>query len=246
MKEADRQRVIHKKVASMQPHASVVLPTGFQALDEVLAGGWPRGRIVEMFGPSSSGKTTLALQSIAQLQEKGGAAAWIDADHTFDPAYAAALGVAIEVMPVLQPDSAEQALEIASQLAASQGIDLLVIDSAAALVPQLELDYGLGDSGSGLHSRVLASGLRRLSRTALNSDTTVVFTNQTRSKWDPSAGEMETSAGGAPLKLFAGLRVALLPAAGRVRIRILKNKAAGAFQEAVLPWRSGLGFTKSP
>ena len=175
MKEADRQQVIHKKVASMQPQAPVVLPTGFQVLDEVLAGGWPRGRIVEMFGPSSSGKTTLALQSIAHLQEHGGAAAWIDADHTFDPAYAAALGVAIEVMPVLQPDSAEQALEIASRLAASQGIDLLVIDSAAALAPQLELDYGLGESGSGLHSRVLASGLRRLSRTALNSDTELLF-----------------------------------------------------------------------
>jgi recombination protein RecA len=246
MKEADRQHVIHRKVASMQPQASGVLPTGFEALDEVFAGGWPRGRIVEMFGPSSSGKTTLALQTIAHLQKQGGSAVWIDADHTFDPTYAASLGVTIENVPVVQPDSAEQALEIACRLAASQGTDLLVIDSAAALVPHLELEGNLGESGAGLHSRVLASGLRRLSRAAVNSDTAVVFLNQTRSKWDPSGGEMETSAGGAPLKMFAALRIVLQPAAGRLRVRVVKNKASGAFREAVLLWKSGSGFTKSP
>jgi recombination protein RecA len=222
------------------------LSTGFPQLDSVLGGGWPRGRIVEMFGPSSSGKTTLALQTIAHLQEQQGSAAWIDADHTFDPTYAAGLGVSIENVPVAQPDSAEQALEIAHRLAASHAIDLLMLDSAAALVPHLEISANLGESGSGLQSRVLASGLRRLSRTALNSGTVIVFLNQTRSKWDPSAGEIETSAGGAPLKLFAALRIALLPAPGRVRVRVVKNKAAEAFQEAVLPWKSGYGFTKSP
>jgi recombination protein RecA len=246
MKEADRRHVIHRKVAAMQPQASGVLPTGFRTLDDALGGGWPRGRIVEMFGPSSSGKTTLAYQTIAHLQAQGGSAAWIDADHTFDPGYAASLGMVVERVPVAQPDSAEQALEIACRLAASQAIDLLVLDSAAALVPHLELTSSLGESGSGLQSRVLASGLRRLARAATKSETAVVFLNQTRSKWDPSAGETETSAGGAPLKMFAALRIALAPGAGRVRIRVVKNKAAEAFQEAVLLWKSGYGFSKSP
>lgn len=228
--------------------AGPAIATGFAPLDSALGGGGlPRGRIVELFGPSSSGKTTLALQVVARLQKKGSTAGWIDAEHTFDPAYAAALGVAIERLPVAQPESAEQALEIARQLALSGAVDLLVIDSAAALVPRLELEAGIGVSGPGLHGRVLASGLRSLSVTMAKTGTSLVFLNQIRSRMQSSGGEAETSAGGAPLKLYAAVRIALGPGAGkRVRFRVLKNKAAAAFGEGELEWNQGLGFMETP
>jgi recombination protein RecA len=248
MKEQHRQRAIRLKLARMEPRSSPPpLLTGFPELDSVLGGGWPRGRMVELFGPASSGKSTLALQSIASLQQNAGAAAWIDADHTFDPAYASALGVNIERLPVMQPNSAEEAHDMMGRLAASMALDLLVVDSAAALVPRLELETGIGESGSGLHSRVLASGLRRLAAAVAKTDTCILFLNQTRSRWESSAGEIETSAGGAPLKLYAAARLALVPGASRrVCVRVLKNKAAEAFRETDLHWKDGLGFVKSP
>src|SRR5205807_6915200 len=140
-------------------------------------------------GPSSCGKTTLLLQAIARLQDKGLTAAWIDADHTFDPAYAMQLGVLIERLPVAQPDTAEQALEIGRQLAGSGAVDLLVVDSAAALVPRLELEAGIGQGARGLHSRVLASGLRKLAHAAKKTGVAAVFLNQTRSRIEASGGQ---------------------------------------------------------
>ena len=226
--------------------AALLIPTGFASLDRALGGGLPRGRIVELFGPSSSGKSTMALQVVARLQRFGSTAAWIDAEHTFEPSYAAALGVVIDRLPVAQPDSAEQALEIARQLAQSRAVELLVIDSAAALVPSLELETGLGTSGPGLPGRVLASGLRRLSTALARTDTSLLVLNQIRSRMDPSEGEAETSAGGAPLKLHAALRIVLGLGTGRtVRFRVLKNKAAAAFQEGELEWNQGAGFAET-
>jgi recombination protein RecA len=258
VKEEDRQRAIRLKLARMQPAsrlAGTAIATGLAALDLALgsggplgSGGLPRGRIVELFGPSSCGKTTLLLQSIAHLQKNGLTAAWIDADHTFDPAYAARLGVAIERLPVAQPDTSEQALEIARQLAGSGAVDLLVVDSAAALVPQLELEAGIGQDVRSLHSRVLGSGLRKLAQSVAKTDTSVVFLNQTRSsRLEASGGEAETSAGGPPLKLYAAVRIALFPAGGnRICVRVLKNKVADAFAEGELEWREGVGFAESP
>jgi len=223
------------------------MPTGFAVLDSALDGGLPRGAIVELFGPSSSGKTTLALQIVAQAQKNGTTAAWIDAEHVFDAPYASSLGVQVGVMPLAQPGSAEQALEIAYRLAGSGAVDLLVVDSAAALVPRLELEWGIGDGGEGLHSRVMAAGLRKLARVVGKGDSTVVFLNQTRSRKQASGFEDETSAGGPPLKLYASLRLALdLPAGGRVGFRVLKNKAAAAFREGQLRVSRGGEFTESP
>src|ERR1035437_7603378 len=219
MKEADRQRAIRLRLARMDDRrpaggSAPALSTGFPALDTAIgAGGWPRGRIVELFGPSSAGKTTLALQSAAHAQRHRATAAWIDAEHAFDPAYASALGVAIERLPVAQPESAEQALEIAGRLAVSGAVDLLVVDSAAALVPKLELETELGGS-QGLSSRVLASGLRHLARIVARTDTVVVFLNQIRSRRDGAGGESETPAGGPSLKLYAAVRISLAPPVG--------------------------------
>jgi len=252
VKEQDRQRAIRLRLARMETGpsrpGSTAIPTGFAPLDRALgAGGLPRGRIIELFGPSSSGKTTLLLQTIAHLQSTGMAAAWIDADRCYDPAYAALLGVVVERLPVVQPDAAEPALEIARQLAGSGAVDLLVVDSAAALVPSLELEAGIGQSALGLHSRVLASGLRKLAGTVAKTGAAVVFLNQTRSRPDASGGEAETSAGGPPLKLYAAVRIALFAAGARqIGFRVLKNKVSEGSQEGRLEWRRGGGFAKSP
>ena len=249
MTEQDRQRAIRLRLARMgEPRAASVIATGFAALDAAFGtGGFPRGRVVELFGASSTGKTTLALQVIAHAQRGGLTAVWIDAEHAFDAAYAAMLGVALDRLPVAKPESAEQALEIVRQLAASQAVDLLVVDSAAALIPRLELETGLGESGQGLQSRVLVSGLRRLAGIVARAGTVVVFLNQLRSRPQASRGESETAAGGPALKLYASVRISLdAPAAGRVRFRVLKNKAAAAFGEGDLHYQSGLGFVKSP
>ena len=255
MKEEDRQRAIRLKLSQMESApvrrtgypAGPALPTGFAALDAALGtGGLPRGCLVELFGPSC-GKTTLALQVAAHLQKQGSTVAWIDSDHAFDPLYAVKLGVAIERMPVVEPESAEEALEIARRLVLSGAVDLLVVDSAAALVPSLELETGVGASGPGLHSRVLASGLRRLATAVTKAGSSVLFLNQTRGRPEPSGGEAETSAGGPPLKLYAAVRIALGPAGERrVRFRVLKNKVAAAFAEGELRWKPGLGFAESP
>jgi recombination protein RecA len=245
MTEAYRQSAIRRKLARMENRrTSPAIPTGFRALDEVLgAGGLPRGHIVEWFGPPSCGKTTLALQTVAHLQESGSVAAWIDADRTFDPSYAVALGVTLERLPVARPESAEEALEMARQLLDSGAVDLLVVDSAAALTPSLELGAGIGDSGAGLHGRVLASGLRKMCFTLRRSGSAAIFVNQSRTRLDAAAGELETSAGGPALKLYAPVRLAFHPENGRrLRLRALKNNAAAAFKGGVLDWREGAGF----
>jgi recombination protein RecA len=222
------------------------LPTGFTAFDEALGAGFPRGRIVEIYGPSSCGKTTLALQAVAYLQSRGFTAAWIDADRTFDPAYAAGLGVAIERLPLAQPDCAEEALEVARQLANSAALDLLVLDSTAALVPRLELSAGLGASSPGLQSRVLASGLRKLVTAVVRTGASAVFLNQTRTRVERSGEESETSAAGPALKLFASVSIAMEPARGcRIPFRVLKNKLAATLAGRELEWRHGSGFAES-
>jgi len=255
MKEEDRQRVIRLKLARFDRGPArrfgPAIPTGFDALDAALGNGLPRGSIVELFGPSCCGKTTLALQVVAHLSKSGGTAAWIDAEHVFDASYAARLGVKLADLPVVQPESAEQALDMALKLAASGAVDVMVIDSAAALVPRLELAASLGESGHGLHSRVLASGLRKLARAAANYDTAVVFLNQVRARPEsggtPGVETAETSAGGPPLKLYAAVRIALCPGGpGRVRLRVLKNKLADASNQGELRWKQEGGFAESP
>jgi recombination protein RecA len=251
MEEQDRQRIIRQKLVRMEQsagrRAGPSISTGFVALDQALGiGGLPRGSIVEIYGPSSSGKSTLAMQIVAHAMDEEASAAWIDAEHVFDPAQAERLGIAVERMPLARPDSAEQALEIARQLVSSGALDLLVIDSAAALVPRLELETGLGEAGHGLHSRVLASGLRRLSVAVMRSDAVALVINQTRSRTGASSDE-ESSAGGPPLKLHAAVRIALDAARGnQVPFRILKNKASSAFTEGKLRWENGWKFAESP
>ena len=248
MTERERQRAIRLRLCRTQGApgrlAGSVMPTGFAALDAALGGGLPCGRILELFGPPSSGKTTLALQAAAHLQANGLTVGWIDADHTFDPGYAGALGVSVERLVALQPAYAEEALEMARRLAASAAVDLLVVDSAAALVPRLELETEIGESGLGLQARVLASGLRRLAAEAARAGAAALFLNQMRGRRD--AGEEETTAGGPALKLYAAARIALAPAAGaRVRFRILKNKAAAPFAWGELKWTGAKGFAES-
>jgi recombination protein RecA len=243
MSEEERQRVIRLKLSRMQTTDPEAIPTGFAALDAALGvGGLPRGRILELFGPSSAGKTTLALQIVAHAQAGGFSAGWIDADHAFDATYAAQLGVNFEALPVVQPESAEEALEIARQLAVSGAVDLLVLDSAAALVPRLELDTPLGDSGPGLQSRVLSSGLRKLSSTLQRSGAIILFINQVR-----GGAEGEVSAGGPGLKLYSAARIFLEPS-GRAaaRFRTVKNKTGEPFSSGELRWNSSIGFAKTP
>jgi recombination protein RecA len=241
MSEQERQHVIRVKLARMQHHTPEAVATGFPCLDAALGvGGLPLGRIVELFGPSSAGKTTLALQVAAHAQKSGLSAAWIDADHAFDPAYAAQLAVNLETLPVGQPESAEEAMEVTRQLAVSGAVDLIVLDSAAALVPRMELDTALGDSSPGMQSRVLASGLRRLATAAARSRVVILFLNQTR----VSSGESEVSAGGPGLKLHSAVRLLLEPSARGVRFRTVKNKVAAPFSEGELLWGNTLGFAK--
>lgn len=246
MQESHRQRIIREKLARSESAPPAALSTGFPRLDAV-TGGFPRGSIVELFGAPGCGKTTLALQVVAHAQQTGGSAVWIDAEHCFDAAYAARLGVAIDRLPVAQPNSAEEALEVVRRLAASAAVELLVIDSAAALVPQIELETGIGKTGAGVHSRVLASGLRRLNAAIRRTGSVVLFLNQARGPV-AGGGEAETAAGGPPLKLFAAIRLAMRghPARPSVVLRVLKNKAAGASRECELLWKSDTGFAESP
>jgi len=250
MTERERQRAIWRKLARLDSgvlgHPPAILPTGFATLDAALgSGGLPLGSIVEIFGASASGKTTLALQMVGRVQASGAGAGWIDADRTFDPAYAASLGVALDRLAVVMPESAEEAFEMAAKLAASQAISMLVVDSAAALVPAIELDMAIGTGGQGLQGRVLASGLQKLAGAVARSGTALVFLNQTRSRMD-AGGDVDTSAGGASLKLYAAVRIALEPAgAGNVRFRVLKNKAGVVYGRGELRWNPGAGFAET-
>lgn len=238
MREEQRQNAIRRKLAGMASDTAAALTTGFESMDRA-TGGLPRGRIVELFGGAGTGKTTLTLQIAAHVQ-KSGEVVWIDADRSFDPAYAAGFGVDLERLAVARPDSAEQAFEIMARLALSGAVDLIVVDSAAALAPEVELQTGIGSSGPGAHTRALASGLRKIAAALRRSGAAALLLNQTR------AGD-EASAGGAPLKLFAAARISLRRSGGgRVRFRVLKNRAADAFGGGELVWQNGAGFAERP
>jgi recombination protein RecA len=240
-----RQDKVHSSSRSAQDTRA--LPTGFAILDRALGiGGLPCSRITEIFGPANCGKTALALQAIAHGQRTGTAAAWIDAEHAFDPTFASKLGVDLERMPVAEPASAEEALEMTRRLAASGAIDLVVVDSAAALVPQIELETGLAAASASLQGRVLGSELRRLLSVVRRSGVAILFLNQTRTRLEASAGELETSAGGPSLKLYAAVRIALAATGKVVRFRVLKNELAAPFTTGELEWRRGSGFVEGP
>ena len=250
MTEQERQRAIWLKLSRLDrgilAHPRAMLPTGFGPLDKALGtGGLPLGTIAEIFGSSASGKTTLALQMVAHAQANGAGAAWLDVDRTFDQSYAASLGVALDRLGVVRPESAEEAFEMAGKLAASQAINLLIVDSAAALVPAIELGMAIGSGGPGLHGRVIASGLRKLAGAVARSGAVLVFLNQTRSRMD-AGGDADTSASGASLKLYAAVRIELEPAeAGNVRFRVLKNTAGDVYGRGELRWIPGAGFAET-
>src|SRR5678810_195518 len=220
-----------------------VIPTGAISFDAALGvGGFPRGRVVEIFGPESSGKTTIALQVVAQAQKTGGMAAFVDAEHALDPAYAKKLGVDVDNLLVSQPDYGEQALEITEALVRSGAIDVLVVDSVAALVPKAELDGEMGDSHMGLQARLMSQALRKLTGAIARSKTSVVFINQLREKIGVMFGNPETTTGGKALKFYASLRLDIRrigPVKEReavigshVRVKVVKNKVAPPFRQA--------------